>query len=275
MHPAGTGWRFARVPIFLALGAALLAMIGPRRLAERMLYYPDYASRRPVEGLQFVTDENGHRIALLHLPNPSARYTVWFFHGNAEDLGDLEPFLRQLRQAGFAVLAHDYPGYGLSTGRPSEAALDTASRAVRRHLREQLGVPPAQTLLFGRSLGGGPAMQMAVEENVGGVVLQSTFTSVFRVMTRWRLFPSDLFENERKLAQISCPVLVLHGRRDEVIPFHHGRSLFAAAREPKRAWFLDDTGHNDFNVRAGGELWLRLREFAALCEQHAAAPKSP
>jgi abhydrolase domain-containing protein 17 len=271
----GSVWRFTRIPIFFALGAALFAMIGPRRLAERMLYFPDYASRRTVEGVQFVTDENGHRIAVLHLPNPSARSTVWFFHGNAEDLGDLEPFLIQLRQAGFAVLAHDYPGYGLSTGRPSEAALNTASRAVRRFLREQLGVPPAQTLLFGRSLGGGPAMQMAVEENVGGVVLQSTFTSVFRVMTRWRLFPGDLFENERKLAQVAAPVLILHGRRDEVIPFHHGQALYAAAREPKRAWFLHDTGHNDFNLRAGGDFWLQLREFAALCEQHAAGRKSP
>ncbi len=267
MSPATVGWRLVRVPLISALLGFGALMIGARWLAERMLYYPDVASRREVPGTRLVIDENGHRIAVVHRPNPTARFTVWFFHGNAESLGDVEPFLQRLQQAGFAVFAFDYPGYGLSSGRPSEAALNIAARAARTYLRNELNVPPAGTLIFGRSLGGGPAVQMAGEERVAGLVLQSTFTSVFRVMTRWPLLPSDLFENERKLPPIACPVLIMHGQRDEVIPFHHGQALFAAAKEPKRSLFVPTAGHNDFLTKADADFWRTLQAFAVDCEK--------
>lgn len=265
-------WRFVRPPLILAAATGVFAMIGARFLAERMLYYPELGSKRAVDGLRKVTDENGHAIAVVHLPNPRARFTVWFFHGNAEDLGDVEPFLQRLRQTGFAVFAFDYPGYGLSTGRPSEAALNVAARAARQHLRDELGVSADRTIIFGRSLGGGPAVQMATEERVGGLILQSTFTSVYRVMTRWRLLPFDLFENERKVSRVDCPVLVMHGRRDEVIPFRHGEALYAAAKEPKRAFFVPKAAHNDFVTVAGEDLWRTLRDFGAWCEQAGNTP---
>lgn len=260
-------WSMLRAPLAVAVAGALIAMIGARYLAERMLYYPEMASRRAVSGVQTITDENGNAIAVLHLPNDSARFTVWFFHGNAEDLGDIEPFLRMLRDLGFSVFAFDYPGYGLSSGKPSEGALNAAARAAGKFLRDELNVGPGQTILFGRSLGGGPALQMAVEHRYAGVVLQSAFTSVFRVMTRWRLLPSDLFENERKLPRVGSPVLVIHGRRDEVIPFHHGEALFAAAQPPKRSLFIANAGHNDLMAVAGVEVFQSLREFSDVCAQ--------
>jgi hypothetical protein len=140
-----------------------------------------------------------------------------------------------------------------------------AARAVRRYLREQLGVSPQQTLIYGRSLGSGPAVQMAGEEPPAGLILQSAFTSVYRVLTVMRVLPFDFFENERKLARISCPVLVMHGRRDEVIPFAHGQALFTAAKEPKRSFWIPDAAHNDFLLVAGRSYWDALREFTAVC----------
>jgi fermentation-respiration switch protein FrsA (DUF1100 family) len=238
-----------------------------RLLAARALYYPEMASRRPAMNGQTIPGPDGHPIAVIHLPNPKARFTIWFFHGNAEDLGDIEPWLIALRDSGFAVFAIDYPGYGLSGGRPSETSIYSSARAARSYLREQLNVSPGQTLIYGRSVGGGPAVQMATEERVAGLILQSTFTSVYRVLTRIRVLPFDYFENERKLPRVSSPVLVMHGRRDEVIPFAHGEQLFLAANEPKRSLWIPDASHNDFLVVAGSAHWNALREFSEFCGQ--------
>src|SRR5688572_8124144 len=258
--------------VLIAFGVYLAFAAIARFLAGRALYYPDVASRRAPEGLQKIRDADGEDIAVLHLPNPAARFTIWFFHGNAEDLGDLEPWLRVVRDAGYSVFAFDYPGYGLSGGRPSESNLYAAARTVRTYLREQLSVPAEKTLIYGRSVGGGPAVQIATEERVAGVVLQSTFTSVFRVLTRVRLLPFDYFENERKLARISSPILVMHGEQDEIIPFFHAEMLFAAAKEPKRFYRVPGAAHNDFLLVAGRRYWDVLREFSALCEQQPLKP---
>lgn len=211
-------------------------------------------------------------IAVLHLPNPNAKFTLWFFHGNAESLGDLEPFLRVLRAAGFSVFAFDYPGYGLSTGEPDEKSVYASARAARKYLREVAKVPPEQTILYGRSLGGGPAVQMATEERNAGLVVQSTFMSAFRVVTRWRLLPFDPYQNLSKIDDIGCPLLVMHGRADEVIAFRHGEKLFAAAREPKRHFWVEGAHHNDFVQVAGESFWKALRDFSLLC---GALPMAP
>ena len=235
-------------------------------LADSLIYHPNHGSRRAPAGLQKIRSGTD-QLAVLHLPNPQARYTLWFFHGNAEDLGDLEPFLLALRANGYAVFAFDYPGYGHSTGKPSESTLYASARAARASLREVLKVPAGRTLLYGRSLGGGPAVQMAVEERPAGLILQSTFVSAFRVVTRWRLLPFDPFENLKKIPRLKCPLLIMHGRSDEVIPFRQGEALFAAAHEPKRSLWVPGAAHNDFPVVAGRAYWDALREFSGVCAQ--------
>jgi fermentation-respiration switch protein FrsA (DUF1100 family) len=256
----------------LLLVVLLGAMAGALPLfADSLIYFPDHASRRAPAGMQKVASEAGD-IAVLHLPNSAARYTLWFFHGNAESLGDLEPFLRALRDAGYAVFAFDYPGYGQSTGKPSEKTVYASARAARNYLRTVANVPPERTILFGRSLGGGPAVQMATEERNAGLVLQSTFVSAFRVVTRWRLLPFDQYANLGKIAKANCPVLVMHGKADEVIAFHHGEKLFAAAKAPKRHLWVEGARHNDFLAVAGADFWRALREFSDLCAQPAASP---
>jgi abhydrolase domain-containing protein 17 len=251
--------------LLLVFGLYLACAAIARLLAARALYYPEMGSRRAPEGMQTIRDSNGSDIAILHLRNPAARFTIWFFHGNAEDLGDGEAWLHALRDAGYSVLGFDYPGYGLSSGKPSESALNSSARAVRDHLRKTLKVTPAQTLIFGRSLGGGPAVQMVLEEPVGGLILQSSFTSVYRVVTKSRVLPFDFFENERKLPGVACPISIMHGERDEVIPFTHGEALFAVAREPKRFFPVPGARHNDFLLVAGRSFWDELRAFSDLC----------
>ena len=141
------------MPLFVIVRAYLALAIAAPWLAQGMLYYPQMGSRRAPEGIRKIRAPDGTSIAVLHLPNPSARFTLWFFHGNAEDLGDIEPQLRLIQAVGFAVFACDYPGYGHSGGRPSEAKLYAAARIARDYLRKELHVSPAQTLIYGRSLG--------------------------------------------------------------------------------------------------------------------------
>lgn len=266
MADAGFAWARVLRPVALLACGYVLIVVAARWLAERALYHPEYSSRHLPEGAVILRDPDGRDLPVLFLPNPSARFTVWFFHGNAEDLGDIEPYLQLVRDAGFSVFAAEYPGYGRAGGEPSERTLYAAARIAREHLRNTLRIPADRTILLGRSLGGGPAVQMATEERVAGLVLQSAFTSVYRVVTQRRLLPFDQFENERKLAAVACPVLVVHGEVDEVIPFSHGEALFAAAREPKRSLWLAGAAHNDVTDVAGERFWDALRAFAKLCE---------
>jgi abhydrolase domain-containing protein 17 len=269
MSEAKKWWRFIRMPVFVLIAAYVALVMVALFFADSMIHHPEMGSRRAPEGLRKLRGPDGRDIAVLHLPNPQARFTIWFFHGNAEDLGDVEPFLQQLHAAGFAVFAFDYPGYGLSEGRPSEAALYAAARTARNFLRNELRVPSAKTILYGRSVGGGPAVQMATEEPVGGLVVQSGFMSAFRVMTRWPLLPFDQFKNLAKMPRVLCPVLVMHGWEDEVVAFYHGEALFNAAREPKRSCWVAGAGHNDFREATGDNYWRALRDFSDLCAREA------
>lgn len=267
-----TAWRLLRMP-FVALAVAYVALVVFALLAaDGMIHHPEMASRAAPRGLRLLRGPDGAEIAVLHLPNPTARQTLWFFHGNAESLADLEPWLRQVRDAGFAIVAWDYPGYGLSGGRPTESTIYAAARVVRDYLRTELSVPADRTILFGRSLGSGPAVQMATEERAAGLVVQSGFMSAFRVLTRWPILPGDQFRNLAKMPRVESPVLVMHGRRDEVIGFHHGEQLLAAARGPTRHLWLEDAHHNDFTEVAGDKLWQALREFGELCAKPTSTP---
>lgn len=232
-------------------------------MVDKLLYFPDHASRAAPTGVIRIPTGDGQSIAAVHLPNPAARHTLWFFHGNAESLADVEPFLRELHARGFAVFAYDYPGYGVSTGTPNEQAIYAANAAAARYLTDTLKTPLDRVILFGRSLGGGPATDLAVRERVAGLVLQSTFMSVYRVVTTWPLLPLDQFKNLKKIPHVRCPVLVMHGTADEVIAFKHGEKLHAAAPTPKRHLWIEGARHNDFTDVAGERLWQALREFEA------------
>ena len=227
-----------------------------------VLFQPGHASRSEPDGVRYIPQPDGGSLAAIYLPNPTAKYTLWFFHGNAEALGDLEPLLRTINARGYAVFAIDYPGYGRSSGVPSEKSVYAATIIAARYVQNDLKVPWSRVIVYGRSLGGGPAVELAVTEPVAGLVLQSAFTSVYRVITHWPLLPFDKFQNLRKIPRVSCPVLVMHGKLDRVVPFDHGPALYDAVAGKKMALWLDDAGHNNFVQIAGPRYWQELNKFA-------------
>jgi fermentation-respiration switch protein FrsA (DUF1100 family) len=235
--------------------------------ADRLVFLPHAASYR--EGGRFlkIPAADGVRVAALYLPNPQARYTVLFSHGNAEDLGDNLDFLEGLHQAGFAVLAWDYRGYGASEGTPSERTLYSDEQAVYDYLVRDLKTPPERIFVLGRSLGSVAAVDLAARQPVAGLILEGGLVSGQRVLLPFPLFPFDRFRNLEKMGRVRCPVLIIHGTADEVIPFRHGEALFRAAHEPKRNWWVENAGHNDLAYRVGPEYGRKLQEFAAWVEQ--------
>ena len=237
--------------------------------ADRQMFLPPPPSYRESDlPLVRIPTGDGGEIAAVHLPNPASRVTLVFSHGNAEDLGYLAPFLEALRDtAGVSVIAYDYRGYGRSSGPPaSETSAYRDIEAVYGWAVETLRIPPGRIILHGRSVGSGPAVHLAATRPVGGLVIESGFTSAFVVVTRVPIFPFDKFTNLRRIAKVRCPVLVIHGAADEIIPPSHGRALFAAAPDPKRLAMVPGAGHNDLVSVAGEYYWRTLREFAAMVE---------
>jgi fermentation-respiration switch protein FrsA (DUF1100 family) len=229
-----------------------------------MIFLPPpatYGSGREIVGLRTA---DGVRLSALYLPNPSGDHTLLYSHGNAEDLGGVYPLLVRLREIGFSVLAYDYRGYGTSEGKPSERGAYADIDAAYAYLTTTLGIPPGHIIAYGRSVGAGPAVDLAARRPIGGLVLESAFTTALRVITRVPLLPFDRFRNIDKIGRVGCPVLVMHGRADEVVPFAHGLALWRAAPEPKRFLWVDGAGHNDFWLVAGREAARALGELAAL-----------
>lgn len=251
-----------RLLLLLVVGWAVISALA-FFYGERILFQPPPASydRGALEyALIPVGDDS---VAVQHIPNPSARYTLLFSHGNAEDLGHLQPLLQLLHGAGFGVVAYDYRGYGRSTrALPTEKRAIEDVEAVYRYVRDVLGVPPERLIAHGRSLGGGPTLELADRHPIRAVVLESTFTSTYRVVTRLPLFPFDRFPNLARVRTLDVPVLVMHGGRDRVVGVSHGRTLFRAAREPKQALWVEGAGHNDLALVAGERYLDALRSFA-------------
>ncbi len=251
-------WRAVQLAVMLYAGLALLGGMA----ASKLIFQPRPVSYgEDLPGLRRVSAADGTQLAALHLPNPAARHTLFYFHGNAEDLGDSLPLLRQFQTAGFAVLTFDYRGYGLSAGRAAENNVYADTQTMLVFAQRQLGVKPEEMIVVGRSVGSGPAVELAANSRVAGLVLISPFTSAFRVMTRVKLLPFDHFDNVAKVGRVSCPTLIFHGMADQVIPFAHGEKLFAAMAEPKRHVWIPEVGHNDIFAVAGDQIRREIVSF--------------
>ena len=174
-----------------------------------------------------------------YVPREGARNVVLFLHGNAGNISHRGESVRIFHDLGLDVFIFDYRGYGRSVGRPSEAGLYEDARAAWRHLTEERGIDGRNVVIFGRSLGGAVAARLASEVDPGAVIIESGFTSardvaraVFPVVSRLSVVRFE-FAAAEALAQVTAPVLVLHSRDDEIMPFELGERLYLAAREPK------------------------------------------
>lgn len=238
-------------------------------LAERQIFQPQPATYQDSREILKLTTSDAVRISALYLPNPQVTYTLLFSHGNGEDLGDVRPFLEYLRSLGFAVFAYDYRGYGTSEGTPSEQNAYRDIEAAYQYLTTTLQVPADRIIVYGRSVGGGPSIDLASRQPVAGLILESTFKSVFRVITQIPLYPFDKFPNIDRIASVQAPILIIHGTTDRTIPFQHGKALYEQAIAPKQFFAVEGAGHNDVLQVAGKRYAQALQQFVQLLQQPA------
>lgn len=242
--------------------------------ANRMMYFPvraifatpsDYGFE--YESVNFATDD-GLDLHGWWIPAEPERAVLLFFHGNAGNIGDRLDSIEIFHRLGLAVFIVDYRGYGSSEGSPSEKGTYLDGRAAWRYLTEQRGVDPSRIAVFGRSLGAAVATKLATKNAPRALILESAFTSVPDMAAT--LFPvlpvrhvvGMSYDNLKRIGKIRCPVLIVHSRDDEIIPFEHGKRLFEAATEPKE--FLEIRhGHNDGFVLSGALYVDGLANFLA------------
>lgn len=261
-------------------------------LQAKLIYFPSRhidATPRDV-GLTYedlkLTTADGVRISAWYVPiadtrtarDPSlpaqandgasltAAPTILFFHGNAGNNGDRLAELKVLHHLGFNVLIVDYRGYGASEGHPGEQGTYLDAQAAWRYLTETRGLPKGRIVIMGESLGGAVAIDLASRISPGALVAQSTFTSLADVGSiHYPLLPVRLILRHRydsidKVGRITCPKLFFHSTDDSLIPLSNGRTLFAAAAEPKQ--FIETPGeHNSGGFMYSDAYAAKLKAF--------------
>ena len=212
-----------------------------------------------------IQTADGPTLHSWFIPGPSSRVLL-FFHGNAGNISHRLDSIRQFQDLGLSVLIIDYRGYGQSQGRTSERGIYRDADAAWRYLTEDRGISATDIVIFGRSLGASVASRLATRTDPSALIVESSFTSVPDIAQE--LYPwlpvrwlSRLSHATRDYIQdVHCPVLVVHSRDDEIIPFHHGEEIFAFANEPRT--LLEIRGsHNDAFLRDERNYMEGLRAF--------------
>jgi fermentation-respiration switch protein FrsA (DUF1100 family) len=224
----------------------------------RMLYLPNMPGRTldmtPADAgmdYQDVSLETADGVTLhgWFVPGQSSRVLL-FFHGNAGNISHRLDSIRQFQELGLSVFIIDYRGYGQSGDKISETGIYSDAEAAWRHLTEDRGISDNDVIVFGRSLGASAASRLATQHPPLALIVEASFTSVpdiaqelypwlpARWLCRFRHATVD------HIRDVHCPVLVVHSRDDEIIPFHHGETIFASANEPRTFLALRGS-HND------------------------------
>lgn len=257
----------------LAAVAALTLLIGWSMLIvalmafeDALIFFPQRGGVGPSPGGEvWLKTTDGADVHGWYLTHPNATHTLLHLHGNAGNLESRRSIVGELRELGLNVLAIDYRGYGKSRGVPSEAGLYADANAAYAWLVDHTSAE--RVVVYGESLGGGPACELARSRRVGALILQSTFTSIAdmgALRFPWlpvRLIARTRFDNLDKIAHIDAPKLFLHSRADEIIPFAMAERLYAAAQPPKQRLWLDRSGHNDLFIVDDDRALQAIAEF--------------
>ncbi len=247
------------VRIVVGVVAVYLVAVALMYVFQRdLMYRPDqiarvapsyYAMLGGVREIELKTAD-GLKVYAWYAPPPDGRPTVAIFHGNGGSLRSQRYRLAHFKDAGMGVLLLAYRGYAGSEGSPSEEGIYTDARTALDWLNAQ-GISNDRIVLYGESLGSGVATKMASERKIALMILESPYTSTVDVAARvYAVIPVrwlmvDRFESLSRIGSIHVPLLVMHGDADAVIDQSLGRTLFAAANEPKEGFWPHGAGHND------------------------------
>lgn len=262
--------------LLIAVAAGILIAIFTLRFVEnRLIFFPPrypegfpspQVIQQQVDDIWLLT-RDGVKINAFYHSNPKSKQVLLCFHGNAENIGYGLDHLREMAALDTNILAVDYRGYGRSEGKPDEAGVYLDADAAYDYLTQQKNFRPQDIILYGHSLGGAVAVNLASRRPCGGLIVESSFTSA-RDMAK-RMFSASLiayvvksrFDSEELIREVHAPILIAHGTRDETVPFEMGEELFRAAPEPKKFYRVVGAGHNDVMEVGGGDYMACLKSF--------------
>ena len=243
---------------------------------EKFIYFPYKYPRGVYEDARFIpklrdcwiTAEDGVKIHAWFAPADLAIATLIIAHGNAGNISHRIPVIRELQRRGFNVLMYDYRGYGQSEGSPDEEGVYKDGRAAFDFALMVPEVDRTRIILWGTSLGGAVAVDVAQHRQAAGLILESTFSSARDVArTLYPFLPVFLvlrtsFNSIEKIQKVKVPILSIHGNQDSIIPIGLGRKLFRAANGPKEFYEIPHADHNDTFLIGGDRYYETITRFA-------------
>jgi hypothetical protein len=203
------------------------------------------------------------------LPDAATRPTIVYFYGNGACMAYSTDVFDHVRRLGANIIIPEYEGYGMSPGKPSESGCYAAADAAYNYLLSRNDVDPKKIIAMGWSLGGAVAIDLASRRDIAGIITLSAFTSmpdVAHQMIPWlpvSLILKYRFDNLRKLAGISSPILIMHGTQDDLVPFAMAPKLAAAAKGKVTRFDVQGAGHNDIFDVGDVPLWDQIQKFLA------------
>jgi uncharacterized protein len=222
---------------------------------DSMIYFPDKEILQTPKNINLdyrkinFPTKDGVNISGWYIPAKPEKSTLLFCHGNAGNISHLTEYIRIFHEAGFSTLVFDYRGYGKSEGNPSEEGTYSDAEAAWDYLIRQ-GNPPGKIIVYGQSLGGAVATEVAIRKNPAALIIESSFTSLPDLgadLYPWlpvKLLSKYQYSTVSKIGTIKFPKLIIHSPDDEIVPFQHGRIIYEKASQPKD--FLEIRGgHND------------------------------
>lgn len=223
---------------------------------QKLIFYPGTMAQKfnlnlaPHQHEVFLETHDHETIHGIYCDGTGPK-VILYFHGNAGDLSGWKFVTEDFTALGYPILIIDYRGYGKSTGQISEEGMYADGEAAYEYLTQELHIAPGNILIYGRSIGSGVAVEMATRHPVGGLVLESAYTSLGALANEKVpfFFPSLYlrfrFNNLQKITTLACPVVLLHGTQDELIPPAHSQRLVDAVKSKKKLILIKGGGHND------------------------------
>jgi fermentation-respiration switch protein FrsA (DUF1100 family) len=238
------------------------AAIGGMYLGQRgMLYVPDRTTPNPViAGLPSmqvvsVTTEDGLTLSGWFQPPKDNKPVVLMFHGNGGNQGIRGYKVLPYTTSGYGFLFGTYRGYGGNPGKPSEQGLYKDARAWMKWLIDNKGYKQQDIIMHGESLGSGVSIHTALEyPDIRAMILESPYTSFVDLGRKHypfapvNLLLKDRYESKNKIGKLNIPILIIHGKLDNVVPYSQGKELYGLANEPKEMVTLPIAGHNDLYI---------------------------
>ena len=242
---------------FLYLGAMVFAAI----FANDIIFPKVPPSYRDGPDTFKLKTSEGASITSMYLEAPGSNRLLLYSHGNGEDIGMVYQSLERFQEEGISVLLYDYPGYGTSSHKPTETGVYAAAEAVYTYATQTLNFTPEQIVLYGYSLGSGPSCWLAEQYPIRRLILEGAFSSAFRVLSGVKLLPWDRFDNLSRFSTIDCPILMIHGTRDRIVPFSHAKRNWKFLSGDKQKLWVEGAGHLDLQEVAGPIYWETVIPF--------------